>query len=381
MELKDRFSHPAWRVLMALLIAALALMLRWRAVERIKIHNDEVDYLKTALAYSDALRAGDLQGVINYDYNNEHPSLNKLVYGAALLTLEESDENPEPGEGKKPPDAPMGDYYRAARRAAAVLGAAGVFVLALVNPLAGLLWAIFAWQINYTSQLMLEALPSLSSLGAVVCYSLSKRQHKGWLALSAACLGLTAASKYPYCAIGVAIGLDWLWETRPKQFNWSSLRRWLTPLAVWGALAVVVFFAANPRLWLHTAGRLKASLVYWFHFTASEHVQRFGYPFYQPLVWLLVEKPTPKSAFPVSIDRWITLAGFIGFPWLWKQRRVFAVWLALALVMLLVWTTKWPQYVLILTAPLCLSAAGLIEILFKTLLARIRPKKAPPAAI
>lgn len=380
MHYKTRFSHPAWRLLLALIIAALALTLRWRAVERIKIHNDEVDYLKTALAYSDALRAGDLPGVINYDYNNEHPLLNKLVFGAALLPLDETDENPEPGEGKKPSAAPMGDYYRAARRASAILGAVGVFVLALVNPLAGLLWAVFAWQVNYTSQMMLEALPSLTSLGAVLGYSLSKRQHKGWLALSAACLGLTAASKYPYCVIGIAIGLDWLWETRPKQFNWSNLRQWLTPLAAWGALAVVVFFAANPRLWLHTFERLKASLVYWFHFTASEHVQRFEYPFYQPLLWLLAEKPSPKGAFPISIDRWITLAGFIGFPWLWKQRRVFAIWLALGLAMLLVWTTKWPQYVLILTAPLCLSAAMLVDFIFKALLARIESHQETPAA-
>jgi hypothetical protein len=56
------------------------------------------------------------------------------------------------------------------------------------------------------------------------------------------------------------------------------------------------------------------------------------------------------------------------------------LWLALGLAMLLVWTTKWPQYVLILTAPLCLSAAGLIEILFKALLARITSHKEPSAS-
>jgi hypothetical protein len=326
------------------------------------------------------MRAKDLQAVINYDYNNEHPLLNKLVFGAALLPLDETDENPEPGEGKKPPAAPMGEYYRAARRSSAILGAIGVFILALVHPLAGLLWAIFAWQVNYTSQMMLEALPSLTSLAAVLFYLKSQRKWNMWLVLSAVSLGLTAASKYPYCVIGIAIALDWLWETRPSQFNWSTLRKWLTPLAAWGALAVLFFFAANPRLWLHTAGRLKASLVYWFHFTASEHVQRFQYPFYQPLLWLLTEKPSPRNAFPVSIDRWITLAGFVGFPWLWKQRRVFAIWLMLALAMLLVWTTKWPQYVLILTAPLCLSAAGLVqEIVFKPLLARIKPRQEQPA--
>ena len=33
------------------------------------------------------------------------------------------------------------------------------------------------------------------------------------------------------------------------------------------------------------------------------------------------------------------------------------LWLAVGLLFLLLWNTKWPQYILILSAPLCLAAA------------------------
>ena len=65
---------------------------------------------------------------------------------------------------------------------------------------------------------MIEALPSLMSLLAVLCYIRANRSAgsargsaaRGWLLLSAAALGLTAASKYIYCVAGVAIAVDWI---------------------------------------------------------------------------------------------------------------------------------------------------------------------------
>lgn len=66
---------------------------------------------------------------------------------------------------------------------------------------------------------MLEPLPSLTSTLAVLFYVKSRgtRKLNGWLFLSAAALGLTAASKYPYCIVGLAIAVDWLWSTRPAE--------------------------------------------------------------------------------------------------------------------------------------------------------------------
>ncbi len=42
---------------------------------------------------------------------------------------------------------------------------------------------------------------------------------------------------------------------------------------------------------------------------------------------------------------------------MWQKERVYVLWLGAALLFLLVWPTKWPQYILVLTAPLGLAAA------------------------
>jgi arabinogalactan oligomer/maltooligosaccharide transport system permease protein len=42
---------------------------------------------------------------------------------------------------------------------------------------------------------------------------------------------------------------------------------------------------------------------------------------------------------------------------LWQRKRLYAIWLIVALAFLLVWPTKWPQYILVLTVPLALAAA------------------------
>ena len=76
-----------FRVLAILFVLALALNLRLRAVERLPIDYDEDDYLGAAQRYAAFLRAGDWAGLINYDYNYEHPPLTKIVYALAIVRL------------------------------------------------------------------------------------------------------------------------------------------------------------------------------------------------------------------------------------------------------------------------------------------------------
>ena len=59
----------------------------------------------------------------------------------------------------------------------------------------------------------------------------------------------------------------------------------------------------------------------------------------------------------VSLDLLISLLAILGVRRLWKKQPVFAIWLIVTLGFLLVWTTKWPQYILMLTAPLTVAAA------------------------
>ena len=54
-----------------------------------------------------------------------------------------------------------------------------------------------------------------------------------------------------------------------------------------------------------------------------------------------------EGTFVVAFDLVITALAVTGLGRLWRERRVYALWLGLAFVFLLAWPTKWPQYVLV----------------------------------
>ena len=216
MNWPQRWLH----ILSVLLVTCIALALRLRAVERLPIDYDEDDYLLASQHYAHAIAAGDWAEIVNYDYTYEHPPLPKLVYGVAILPLPRVPEIPQRSTSAPPADSLPETHFHVARLTAATVGTLQVFALAILNPLAGLFLGIHTWQIKYTSQIMLEPLPSLASTLAVLFYvkyakSRAERQWNGWLFLSAVALGVTAASKYPYCIAGLAVAVDWLWSTRP----------------------------------------------------------------------------------------------------------------------------------------------------------------------
>ena len=73
------------------------------------------------------------------------------------------------------------------------------------------------------------------------------------------------------------------------------------------------------------------------------------------------------DVFLIAPDFFITLFAFFGIIRLWKKERVFAFWLGLAIFFLLLWPTKWPQYILMLTVPLSLSASEGIKQLWQSM--------------
>jgi len=342
-----------------LIVVTVGLELRDIALQNLPIDYDDDDYLGATIHYANALRAGDIAELINYEYNFEHPPLSKLFYGLAILPLPETVPLPQ-----KPPSAPIAaslpePHFHFARLQSVIFGTLEVLLLALVNPLAGLFLAIDTWQIKYTSQIMLEPLPSFTSLLAVFAYLKSKRRLNGWLLLSSAALGLTVAGKFQYGIIAIAILIDWIWRDREagesrRQF-WSI--SWFHWILVWGGLAVLVFFIANPRLWSDPVGRLFQAVQFHFNYARSDYVQQVGYPPWQPFVWLFQPVPWHPGVFLIVADVLITILAFLGFRRAWREERVFPLWLGLALVFLFFWPTKWPQYILMLTAPLCFCAA------------------------
>ena len=69
--------------------------------------------------------------------------------------------------------------------------------------------------------------------------------------------------------------------------------------------------------------------------------------------------------------------GIIGLPLMIKRRAEYFTWLVVGLGFLLVWSTKWPQYVLLVLPPLCLAAAEGVQTLL--LVAKWGLKKVVPA--
>ena len=372
-------------VILVLAVLVLALGLRLRAVRLLPIDYDEDDYLGAAQRYAQYLAAGDVQGIVDYAFNYEHPPLSKLVYGLAILPLPAAPLLPEQSSTLPPASKLPQPHMQVARTVSAVLGALEVLALAFLNPLAGLFLAIHTWQIKYTSQIMLEPLPSLMSALAVLCYFKTrgvsaerKRRSLGWLILSGIALGLTAASKYTYCVVGLAIVADWGWRIfdrtavgpEPVRTRKSGMRG----LLLWGLIALAVFVAANPRMWSDPLGRLAQSLLYHGDYAQSAHVREYNFPFWQPLIWLLESVPWHPGVFIVALDPLIAILAALGLGRLWRKYRVFALWLAIGLGFLLFWPTKWPQYILTITVPICLAAAeGFTKIIWEPLLRWLTP--------
>jgi ABC-type transport system involved in cytochrome c biogenesis permease component len=353
------------RILVVIAVAALALGLRCRAVELLPTDYDETPYLSSAQQLADVLRSGDLAALTAANLQPEHPQLMQLLFAAALLPAPASEPSPDrrnaSGGMSKLPEAEL----LAARTASGVFGALEVLLLACLSPLAGLLLALHTYTIKYTSLVMLEALPAFTSLATVVSYQRFRRtQRRGWWIASGVLLGLSAAGKYMYAVVGVAILIDWGFALRSAPVGpWARLR----PLLAWGSISLATFYAANPYFWPDPLWRLEFSLFY--HAEYAGDGSPGGFPPWQPLVWLTTSLPqaTARAApqlYLLRLDPWISLLALLGLDRLWRKQRVYALWLAVGLLFLLVWNTKWPHYILILTAPLCLAAAEGAQRLF-----------------
>ena len=348
---------PALRALAALAIAAAAFGLRWRAIELLPIDYDEGWCLEAARHIARPLGAGDLGALTATNFRPEHPQLAKILFAVAILPAHDRTPSLRSsvwGGESRLPEAQL----VAARTASGILGALEVLLLAWIHPLAGLFLAIHTYTVKYTSLVMLEALPAFTSLAAVACYVHFKRtQRGGWWFASAILLGLTAAGKYMYAVVGIAIVIDWGLVLRASPVNLFERVR---PLLLWGCGSLLVFFAAYPYLWPDPLWRLRESVFFHVAYSTSVDVTSVGFPFWQPLAWLTALIPADVPAarpYLFRLDPLIALLALVGLDRLWRKERTYALWLGFAPLFLLFWNTKWPHYVLILTAPLCLAAA------------------------
>ncbi|MBL8100768.1 MAG: ABC transporter permease subunit [Anaerolineales bacterium] len=360
-----RFEVPI-RILFIVLVAIIAWSLRARAVEKLNIDFDEDDYMRAGQEYTHLIRTSNWSGFLDTNYRPEHPPLAKIVIGLSLLSAPEKDLIRDAPTTSEPNKYLPRELVKPARTTNAILGWLTVILLAIINPLAGLALATHTFTIKYVSQIMLEALPALTSFITVLAYLQFKKKEKtNWLITSAIFLGLTAASKYLYCFVGIAILIDWFLEAKSKE----KIKPFLRQALVWGVIAFAIFFIANPYLWTNPIGRLQESVFYHAQYSSSaEEVNRAGYPFWQPFNWLFFSPIAwHEDVFLFAPDIWITLLAVIGLTRLWKRERVYVLWIGVALLFLLFWKTKWPQYIIIFTVPLSLSAAEGIATLWNQL--------------
>ena len=366
-------SRRLLKLLGIIAITLLALFLRLRAVELLPIDYDEDDYLRAAQQFATAIQAGDWGAFTQLNYRTEHPPLTKIVNGLAIAPLPPAPEIPDLPTSAPPASSLPEPHWTVARLMEAAQSVVQVLILAFLNPLAALFLAINTWHIKYTSQVMLETLPSLTSLSTVAAYVKSNGKWNRWLLLSAIALGLTAASKYTYCIVAVAILVHWLWR-QPRAGSQPFAK--LKPLLIWGVIALVFFFAADPYLWPDPFNRLRDSLLYHTSYAQSEHVREAGYPMWQPLVWLAGSVPWHPGVFLISVDVLVSLLAFAGLQRFWQKQNVYALWFVVGLGFLLLWPTKWPQYILTLSVPVMLAAAegfqSLIGEPLRDWLARVR---------
>lgn len=370
-------ARPWWRVALrvaaVLIVFALALSLRLRATALLPPDFDEDDYLFAGQRFAQHLAAGDLAGVVEERAIFEHPPLTKLVYGL-LLIGEGPQSYAEPVEWGKnaTPSAPeIATQARTLRIFNALVGALTVAALAVINPLAGLLLAVNSWHIKYTSQAMLEGLPGLFAVFTLMLLRASRRNGDLPFWLAAAMLGLAAAGKYVY-SIGAVGAVIWmLWRERRAQGVDRrgdgrvgrlpvDMRTALLTLA-WGAVSLLVFYAANPSLWFDPLGRMRESLQYWTDYAAGAHVRSAGFGWAQPLVWMLGAVPWHPGVLPVLLDGLFALLGLLALREIWRTDRLLALWFIAGMLFLFVWQTKWPQYILPMLVPVSLMAAAWLQ--------------------
>ena len=371
---------------LALLSVAVAILLvafgtRMLAVGELNPDFDEDDYLRAGQLYATGLQAGDPGVFLRENYRPEHPPLSKIVTGLVLTPLAPAPEIPDVPITAGPNNDLPEPHLTVARTAGAVFGALTAFLLALVSPIGGLWLALHTWSIKYSSQVMLEAVPAFFALLAVVLSTRAwrpgvvGRRRAAWLGAAAVAFGLACAGKYLYGVVGLAIAVDWVLRVRSTEEGAGARLRGLVPIIGFLALGAVAFLAANPYLWPDPVGRLVSSITYHGGYVGTDAVQETGWPIWQPLVWLMGSVPAgwqEESTFVVAVDLLITALAVTGLRRLWGEQRVYALWLLLAFVFLLAWPSKWPQYILVLSAPLCLAAGLGTENLLRPAWVRFR---------
>jgi ABC-type sugar transport system permease subunit len=346
------------------LVLVIAFGLRSHAVDTLSIDFDEDDYLRAGQEFAHLIRTSNWRGFLETNYRPEHPQLAKIMFGLSILGLPEEPLIPDVPITAQPAETLPPDLLNAARRMSTTWGTLTAGLLALINPLGGLLLAIHSFTIKYTSQVMLDGFASLMSTATALAYYFSKRKSGKsktvFLVASAIFLGMSASSKYLHSAVGFAILIDWFITAKEN----GALQKYFRNALLWGLLSILVFFICNPFYWADPLASIQTTFEAVTATTTNPNVERASYPMWQQLMHMSMSVPESWSedGFLIRTDGLIFIFAMFGIARTWKKDRFIAIWIFVDAFLLLVWHTKWAQYLLVATAPLSFVAAeGLKE--------------------
>ena len=321
-----------------LLVIATAMFLRAWAVFMLPEDYDEPIYMQVAFHYAEAIRHGSFNAVIDNPEVREHPALVKLIYSSVILVL-----------GKA---ATYINAFYASRAVSAIFGVIAVVFLTALDPLSGGMLAVHTLAVKYTSQVYLEAVPHALTIASVFAFlRTSEEGPNKWFWLSAFALGAATAGKFTYIPVIVIVIAYLAIFEKKMPVHW---------MVIYALVAGFTFYAFDVTLWHDPFRRLFEALTYHLNYSHGTHVAEVGYPWYQPIIWIFTSSPAqwhPNVFFYFGFDGLISILALLGLKREWTERRWLVIWLVFGIVFLLIWPTKWPQYALIVTPALCLTAA------------------------
>ncbi len=359
----NKLTIATLRYLLIALAVLVAFGLRSHAANSLSIDFDEDDYLRAGQEFAHLIRSSNWRGFLDTNYRPEHPQLAKIMFGLSILKLPEEPLVADVAITDPPARLLPPKLLNAARGMSVLWGTITTLLLALMNPLGGLLLAIHSFTIKYTSQVMLDGFASVMSTATALTYYFSKRKTErtgnALLVVSAVFLGMSASSKYLHSAVGFAILIDWFLTSKENH----EMRKFFRKAFAWGLLAMLVFFLCNPFYWSNPGESIRVTLEAVTATTTNPNVERANFPAWQQLKWLSTSVPLnwSRDAFPIRLDGLIFTFAIFGLAGTWRKNRFIAIWLLVDVFLLFIWRTKWPQYILVATAPLSFVAAEGIQ--------------------
>ena len=375
----------AVRTAITLLIVGIAAWLRLPALRDLPYDVDERVYYPLAQRYAYALENSDWATLRDPFDNAEHPALVKVLMGVALAVAPGAAPQNAPGFADTSGVQPIGlGTVRLVSLLASLLLTA---LLAWYIPLGGLVFAFSSWQIKYGVVAYLEALPSLLATAAVVLLarwwqqtcpspsaeSAAAKPNPRLIIGAALLVGATAAAKYPYALVAApTLGLGVLWRWHERWGGWRGL------LLVIGGVALG-FYLGNPFMWADPLGYGRETIAFHLRYSGNDLVSSQKFAPWSNLALLF--KPMPYDPFfpfslfnQLKIEGVLTTLGLLGWPLLWRRSPPLGVWLALSLLFLLLWPTKWAHYTLLVIPALSLSAGVLLTSVATTIRNRLTQK-------